>query len=311
MSVHEITNPKKSLKLFHLKDNFSFLKNLFQTKNLPKVNMISGEKGSGKFTLINHFLNYVFDKENYDFENNIIQSNSIFNLRFINNTFQNIIHLSGSDFQAIKTDDIRNLKKNLNQSSLQGGNRFIILDDVDLFNLQSLNALLKIIEEPNNNNIFFLINNKSKPLIDTIRSRCLEIKIILSESKKKQIIYSLLKQFNQNMMIDPEGTNVSAGNFIKFNYILEQNNIDLNKDFLSNLKLFIDLYKKKKDKLFKDLIFFFVDYSFKAQLKNDVASNSRLIQNRLYVIQTIHNFFYYNLNQSSLINNLESNLLNE
>ena len=73
--------------------------------------MISGEKGSGKFTLINHFLNYVFDKENYDFENNIIQSNSIFNLRFINNSFQNIIHLSGSDFQAIKTDDIRNLKK--------------------------------------------------------------------------------------------------------------------------------------------------------------------------------------------------------
>ena len=67
MSIHEITNPKKSLKLFHLKDNFSFLKNLFQTKNLPKVNMISGEKGSGKFTLINHFLNYVFDKENYDF----------------------------------------------------------------------------------------------------------------------------------------------------------------------------------------------------------------------------------------------------
>ena len=37
---------------------------------------------------------------------------------------------------------------------------------------------LKIIEEPNKNNYFILINNKSKNLIDTIKSRCIEIKII-------------------------------------------------------------------------------------------------------------------------------------
>ena len=31
-----------------------------------------------------------------------------------------------------------------------------------------LNALLKIIEEPSKNNYFILINNKSKPLIETL-----------------------------------------------------------------------------------------------------------------------------------------------
>ena len=40
--------------------------------------MLSGEKGIGKFTFINHFLHYYFDKENYD-ENKyeIIQEKNI------------------------------------------------------------------------------------------------------------------------------------------------------------------------------------------------------------------------------------------
>ena len=42
--------------------------------------------------------------------------------------------------------------------------------------------LLKIIEEPSKKNYFILINNKSKPILDTIKSRSLEIKII---SKRK------------------------------------------------------------------------------------------------------------------------------
>ena len=41
--------------------------------------------------------------------------------------------------------------------------RFIIFDDVELFNHNSLNALLKLIEEPTKKNYFLLINNKSRP----------------------------------------------------------------------------------------------------------------------------------------------------
>ena len=36
---------------------------LFENKNLPKVNLVSGEKGIGKFTLIYHFIIYIFSKE--------------------------------------------------------------------------------------------------------------------------------------------------------------------------------------------------------------------------------------------------------
>ena len=75
--------------------------------------------------------------------------------------------------------------------------RFVILDDVEIFNKSSLNALLKIIEEPNKNIHFILINNKSNSLLETIRSRSLEIKIFFNYDEKNFIINSLIEKFNQ------------------------------------------------------------------------------------------------------------------
>ena len=40
---------------------------------------------------------------------------------------------------------------------------------------------LKIIEEPTKNNYFIFINNKTKPILETIKSRSLELKIILNK----------------------------------------------------------------------------------------------------------------------------------
>jgi len=95
-------NSKKSLKLFNLFENFKFLKDLYINNKLPKVLMLSGKKGSGKSTLINHLMYYVFNKENYNEKNNSYISNSPFYDKFLNNIFTNIIYLSGSDFKNIK-----------------------------------------------------------------------------------------------------------------------------------------------------------------------------------------------------------------
>ena len=68
----------------------------------------------------------------------------------------------------VKVDDVRDLKSNILKRSISNKDRFIILDDIEIFNNNSLNALLKIIEEPISNNYFILINNKTKPLLETI-----------------------------------------------------------------------------------------------------------------------------------------------
>ena len=118
---------KNSLNLYGLEKNLNFLSNLYSTKKLPKVLMLSGLKGSGKSTLINHFLFSILDEDNYNkVEFKILDSSIIFK-QFKNSIFQNIIYLQGADFKSIKIEDIRNLKSKILQSSISDQERFIIL----------------------------------------------------------------------------------------------------------------------------------------------------------------------------------------
>ena len=112
MNLTENFNPKKGLRLIEHKDNFNLLKNLIIKKRFPKVLMLSGMKGDGKFTLICHLLHYYFDKQNYSENENIIQK-SAFHEQFLSDTFPNIYYFNGSDFKNVKIEDIRGLRNNL------------------------------------------------------------------------------------------------------------------------------------------------------------------------------------------------------
>jgi DNA polymerase-3 subunit delta' len=302
---------KKSLNLYGLTKDFNFLKNLYINKKLPKVLMLTGKKGSGKATLINHLMFFIFDQKNYDDKINKLKKNTNFYNQFSNNIFENIIYLSGSDFKNIKVEDIRNLKKKIYQTSISNKSRFIILDDVELFKHNSLNALLKSIEEPTKNNYFLLINNKTKPLLNTIKSRSLEIKIILDKKETDQIIELLIRNFNLNLKLDKDYLNISPGYFLKFNFICENNNISLNDDFLKNLSVILNLYKKNKDVMYVDFILFLADCYFNKLRVNNVISSKKIIEYKSFVFENINKFFLYNLNQNALLNAIDNKIINE
>ena len=302
---------KNSLKLFGLIDNFIFLKKLYLKNKLPKVLMLSGIKGSGKSTLVNHLMYYIFDKDNYNLESNELKSNSKFYNQFKDNINENITYLSGEDFKNVKIEDIRNLKTRIFQTIISNKPRFIILDDVELFNNNSLNALLKIIEEPTKNNYFILINNKTKPIIETVKSRCLDIKIILNESKRTTIIESLIKKFKINLLFDPEFYPLSPGHFIKFNYLFNENKISLDNDFIKNLGILLNLYKKNKEVIFIDMIFFLTN-SYLNKLKNEnLFKNDEIIEYKSFIFENINKFFRYNLNQNALLNTINNKISDE
>ena len=65
MSIELNSNYKSSLELYQIGKNLDFLVDLYQSKKLPKILMLSGKKGIGKFTLVYHFMNFLFDNENY------------------------------------------------------------------------------------------------------------------------------------------------------------------------------------------------------------------------------------------------------
>ena len=56
MNHSDYFNPKKSLKLVELNKNFDFLENLYQNEKFPKALLFTGNKGEGKFTLINQLI---------------------------------------------------------------------------------------------------------------------------------------------------------------------------------------------------------------------------------------------------------------
>ena len=257
MDYPKYFNPKNSLKLFGLEENFNFLSSIYLKGKLPKVLMLSGLKGTGKSTLVNHFLFSIFDAQNYNRTKLTLCDTSVFYKKFKDDIFQNILNVKGSSFKSLKVEDIRNLKSVIQQSSMIDSDRFIVLDDIELFNANSLNALLKIIEEPSENNYFILINNKTKPILDTIKSRSLVFKIIQTENERVKIIKELIKFYNIDTVLDPEQSKLTPGNFVKFNYAFSEYNISSTDNFTDNLSKLLNLHKKNKDILFIDIIFYF------------------------------------------------------
>ena len=311
MNKPEFFEAKKTSKLFGLKKDFDFISSLYLNKKLPRVTMISGNKGSGKSTLINHFLFSIFDKNNYNREKNIFTESSLLYKQLQSDIFPNIIYINGSYFEKVKVEDIRNLKNKIYQSTILDKDRFIIFDDIELFNINSLNALLKTIEEPNKNNFFFLINNKSKKIVDTIKSRSLEIKIILNNRQRIKISNDLLSFFKLKPVISLEDSQLTPGNFIKFNYIFEEFDINLENGFIENLSLLLNLYKKYKDILFINIAFFLTNLYFKDLNDNDISKKERTYEIKNVIFNNLNNFLLYNINQNALINELNQIFKNE
>ena len=303
-------NPKNSLKLYGMDEYFDTLSNLNKHKKIPKVLMLSGEKGSGKFTLINHFLTYLYDLNNYDLKNKTINTATSFYKSNINNIFSNIIHLQGGSFKKINIEELRELKSKLSKSSISNGKRFIILDDVETFNKNSLNALLKIIEEPSTNDYFILINNETKKIIETVKSRCFEIKILLSRKQKNEIINNLIKVHNLKSNFDFSLLNLTPGNFLIFNRIFEENELSLQANYIENFKKLINNYQKNKDLNSINVILSLTDlYFYKSE--NSKQPIEKIVENKSFIIDNINKLISYNINPNNLINAVSSKLVNE
>lgn len=302
---------QNSLNLFEFTENFKFLSALYSKNNLPKVLMLTGNKGSGKSTLINHVLYSIFDPKNYNLKKNELSENSKLFKLLQKNVFSNIIYLKGSNFISVKVEDIRNLKSKIYKSSILDKDRFIILDDIELFNHNSLNALLKLIEEPSKNNYFILINNKTKPLLETIKSRSLEIKLILSENQRLKIIENLVNFFDQDLLLDPKTSAISPGNFLKFNYICKEYDIFPTNDFLENLSNLLNLYKKDKDIIFINYAFFLADDYFRKLREENVLKNDKIYEIKDFIFYNLNKFLVYNLNQNTFLNAVSNKLKHE
>ena len=80
-------DPFNSTRLIYLDKYFDEMVKLHNSGNLPKVMLLNGKKGIGKFTLVFHFLNYVYSKnENtyYNVKDKLINTDSNFYKSILN-----------------------------------------------------------------------------------------------------------------------------------------------------------------------------------------------------------------------------------
>jgi DNA polymerase-3 subunit delta' len=79
--------------------------------------------------------------------------------------------------KVITVPEIRRFSSFLQQSSNAEGWRVVIIDPADAMNRSAANALLKGLEEPPKNTVFFLLSHLPGKLLPTLRSRCVLLQL--------------------------------------------------------------------------------------------------------------------------------------
>ena len=154
-------NPSENTQIFGMNYFFDEITQLYNEKKMPTKILLSGKKGLGKSTLAYHIINYILSENEefrYDHNKYIINiKNKSFKL-LQNNTHPNfyLIDLL-NDKKIIDVAQIREMITYTNKSTFNNMPRFILIDNIENLNKNSINALLKIIEEPNDNVFFILL----------------------------------------------------------------------------------------------------------------------------------------------------------
>ena len=285
---------------------------LYKSQKLPNKILLSGQKGIGKSTLAYHIINHILsiDEDNsYDMKN--------FKINPDNKSFKLILNKSNPNFISIDIDDdkknidinqIRNLILTLNKSSFNKKPRLVLIDNIEHLNINSVNALLKVLEEPNDN-IYFILINSNKKILPTLKSRCLNYNIFLTSNQSFDITNKILDQNCMNLIHEQMINHYSTpGSLISLLDFASKNNLDLKQINLKELIKKIIMDKKyKKDQFIKHQIYSLIEIYFRNNLS---VKNIKLLKIQNYFLKKINNTKIFNLDDESLLMEFEDRVLN-
>ena len=170
------------------------LTNYLINKNTPNSIILIGEEGIGLKEIALKMASCLVDKNlkfNYETIKQSLKNNDNYNSPYI------------LLIEKIWLEDKKRLKNKIYREDLVYINDFFatkdefnqkrvcVIDSIDDLSNGGVNSLLKIIEEPNSNSHFIIINYNQRSLIPTIRSRS---QIIKFKSKNKDDYINLIKK---------------------------------------------------------------------------------------------------------------------
>ncbi len=308
-------DPKKQEKLFGFNNLFNHFVKLLEYKKFPNKIMISGPKGIGKSTFAYHIINYIFsknEKNSYDINEYKIQSE--------NRSFNLIKNLSHPNFHLIdlldgkKIIEISQVRKAISysqKSSFNDNYRIVLIDNIESLNSYSANALLKIIEEPNEKLFFILIHNNSKKIIKTIQSRCIIFKKNFTYQQNLSIASDLLnvnlKNFFNESIINHY---LTIGDFLYLYNFSKSNKFDIKELSLKDLLIYLINFKiYKNNPELTNLTFKLIETYFYYSFLNN--KNLNICKFYEYFIRKIDYTNKYNLDIESLFLEFKNKVTNE
>ena len=292
-------------------NNFIYLD---QIQKFPNKILLNGPKGIGKKLFVNHFINYFYSKNNeqtYDLKKNEFKlSDNLFKL-LSTNTHPNVFKIyKKKDKKIIDIDQIREMIKFTNQTSFNNDRRFVVIENLNLLGINSANALLKSIEEPNNNIFFILINNSEFKVLETINSRCLEFKLNLSNAEVMEIVNYHFNDDIYNHINSDFVNNYNSPSFlILLVNFLESNGLSHKDNSIEDLLIYIIKNKSyTSDEFIKEYLNLFIELFF---YKNINSSKKISFKIKEYFYQKLSFVKKYNLDFESFFLEFNDKLLSE
>ena len=307
--------PSNNENLYGYKELFLEFKELYDKNLLPNKIIFCGSNGIGKSTFVYHLINYIFslnESNRYNFEDNIISKN--------NYSYNLILKDSHPNFFSIFKDEkketgqiskIREMINFTNKSSFNNKHKIILIDNIENLNVYSINALLKLIEDPNNNIFFFIIHNSKKKIPETLSSRCIKFKFFLNNNHIIKIINKLTNDnFYLNLNSDFKNFYNAPGDILSLYNFFKQNDVDNDISIDELLKLIISKGLFKKNLYIKDNLPYLIELFFYKKI-NFYSSKQKIYFLYKYFLSKISDCNKYNLDLESILIEFNGRLLND
>lgn len=117
-----------------------------------------------------------------------------FSYQLDNNTFPDLMIIKSFD-KVIKKEQILNIKAEMKEKSINSGKQFYIIEYAENLNSSSANALLKFLEEPDDEIIAILVTKNINKVISTIVSRCQIVNLNHYNRKKDEQYFELALKY--------------------------------------------------------------------------------------------------------------------
>lgn len=217
------------------KKQWDFLKNKFKTGKMPHAFLFSGPKESEKNLFAKELVKFISCSEKEKpcqiCQNcRMIEKENFPDLLVVKSINSESSIKNEKDMMVIEIEQIRQAQNFLALKSYYGGYKFLIVDDAERMTFEAQSCFLKTLEEPRGKTIIFLISSKPHMILQTIYSRCQEIKFFYREhyefSDQEQKILSDLGKVMGSELAEKfqyaKNTNLEGENFNKILGVLRK-----------------------------------------------------------------------------------------